>query len=386
MLIHEYQAKDFLKQLGITIPAGQLAETAGEAKAAAEQLGCPVIIKSQILSGGRGKAGGIRLADSPEKAWLEARNLLGKKLITSQSAGRGLTVRKILVEKALQVQKEIYFSLVIDRKNERIAAIAGRQGGIEIEELARSNPEAIKKEYFYPEAGLLPFQARNLTYFLELPEPAFKTTLDYLKKLTEFFVAKDVKLLEINPLILTAEDRLVAADVKLDFDDSGRTRQPELASLEDWAEVSPEEKKARSYKLNYIKMEGQIGCLVNGAGLAMATMDIIQLFGGQPANFLDIGGGVTEEAVGQAFEILAGDDQVKACLINIFGGIVRCDLVARGIVASARKMSLQKPVVIRLEGTNVAEGKKILEEASLPFYFVNEFEQAARLAVSLSQS
>ncbi len=386
MLIHEYQAKDFLKQLGIAIPAGQLAETPGEAKVAAEQLGCPVIIKSQILSGGRGKAGGIRLADSPEKAWLEAGSLLGKKLITSQSAGHGLTVRKILVEEALQVQKEIYFSLVIDRKNDRIAAISGRQGGLDIEELSRSNPEAIKKEYFYPETGLLPFQARNLAYFLQLSEPAFKTSLEYLKKLSAFFLTKDVKLLEINPLVLTAENRLVAADVKLDFDDSGLVRQPEVAGLEDYSEVSPLEKRARSYKLNYIKMEGQIGCLVNGAGLAMATMDIIQLFGGQPANFLDIGGGVTEEAVGQAFEILAGDEQVTACLINIFGGIVRCDLVARGIVTSARKMSLKKPVVIRLEGTNVAEGKKILEEANLPFYFVSEFEQAARQAVSLCQS
>ncbi|HNS04887.1 MAG TPA: ADP-forming succinate--CoA ligase subunit beta [Candidatus Saccharicenans sp.] len=386
MLIYEFQAKALLQELGVVIPAGHLAETVDETRVAAQKLGGQVILKAQILSGGRGKAGGIVAADSPEKAGLAAARLLGKKLITAQSGGRGLVVKKILVEEFVLPGREIYLGLVVDRKNEKLAAIVSQQGGVEIEELSKSCPQAIKKEYFYPEQGLLFFQARNLAYFLDLPEAAFKTFLDYLKKLSEFFLLRDMKLLEINPLIIKPDNLLVAADIKMDFDDSGLARQPEISALEDWSELSPEEKKARSFKLNYVKMEGQIGCLVNGAGLAMATMDIIKLFGGQPANFLDIGGGVTEEAVSQAFEILASDQQVKACLVNIFGGIVRCDLVARGLVASARKIDLNKPIVVRLQGTNEAEGRRILGEANLPFYFINDFEQAAQLAVSLSQA
>ncbi len=385
MLIHEFQAKALLKELGVAVPAGYLAETADEVRLAAEKLGGRVILKAQILSGGRGKAGGIVVADSSDQAGLAATRLLGRKLITAQSGGRGLVVKKLLVEELVPPAREIYLSLVVDRKNEKLAALVSVRGGVEIEELAKSGPQAIKKEYFYPERGLMPFQARNLAYFLDLPDAAFKTFLDYLKKLSKFFLARDMKLLEINPLIIKADNQLVAADIKMDFDDSGLARQPEISSLEDWSELSAEEKRARSFKLNYVKMAGHIGCLVNGAGLAMATMDIIKLFGGEPANFLDIGGGVTEEAVGQAFEILACDQEVKACLVNIFGGIVRCDLVARGLVSSARKIALNKPVVVRLQGTNEAEGRKILGEANLPFYFVEDFEQAARLVVNLSQ-
>ncbi|HPU93277.1 MAG TPA: ADP-forming succinate--CoA ligase subunit beta [Candidatus Saccharicenans sp.] len=385
MLIYEFQAKALLKELGVAIPAGYLAETADEVRMAAEKLGGQVILKAQILSGGRAKAGGIVVVDSSDQAELAASQLLHRKLITAQSGGRGLVVKKLLVEELVSPAREIYLSLVVDRKNEKLAALASPQGGVEIEELSKSSPQAIKKEYFCPERGLMSFQIRNLAYFLDLPEATFKTFLDYLKSLSTFFLLKDMKLLEINPLIVKTDNQLVAADIKMDFDDSGLARQPEISSLEDWSGLSAEEKKARSFKLNYVKMEGHIGCLVNGAGLAMATMDIIKLVGGEPANFLDIGGGVTEEAVGQAFEILASDQEVKACLVNIFGGIVRCDLVARGLVASARKFALNKPVVVRLQGTNETEGRKILGEANLPFYFVNDFEQAARLVVNLSQ-
>lgn len=386
MLIHEYQAKEFLKHLGIKIPEGGVAETPEKVREIAEELLVPVILKSQVLSGGRGKAGGIIIARNPEEAEASARNLFGKKLITGQSGNRGLTVRKILVEKTLKIKREIYLGLTVDRRNEGVAAIVSSEGGMEIEELARSNPELIKKEYLSPETGLLPFQGRNLAYFLELQNGAFNTFIEYLRKLTGFFLSHDLKLLEINPLILTEEDELVAADAKMDFDDCSLFRHPEIAALEDLSEASPQEIEACHFHLNYIKMDGHIGCLVNGAGLAMATMDIIKYFGGEPANFLDIGGGVTEEAVSKAFEILIEDPQVTSALINIFGGIVRCDLVAKGIVASARKVSLKKPVVVRMEGTNVAEGKKILEESGLPFHFVNNFEEAARLAVALSRT
>jgi succinyl-CoA synthetase beta subunit len=386
MLIHEYQAKTLLEELGINIPEGHLAETPARAGQIARKLAENVILKAQILSGGRGKAGGIVLAKNPEEAEAAARRLLGKKLITAQTGNRGLAVTKILIEKALEIKREIYLGLAVDRKNERLVAIAGKQGGLEIEELSRLHPEHIKKEYFLPDEGLKPFQARKLAYFLELGDLTSKLFIEYLKKLSLFFVASDLKLLEINPLVLTAEDELVAADAKMDFDDCGLSRHPEIATLEDLSDESEQEKEARKYKLNYLKISGHLGCLVNGAGLAMATMDIIKYFGGEPANFLDIGGGVTEEAASKAFEILIEDPQVTSALINIFGGIVRCDLVAKGIVASARKVSPKKPVVVRMEGTNVAEGKKILEESGLPFHFVNNFEEAARLAVALSRT
>lgn len=386
MLIHEYQGKEFLRRLGIKVPAGKLASSPEEVKEIALQLSGPVILKSQVLSGGRGKAGGIIFARNAEEAGAAAQNLFGKKLITTQSGQRGLTVKKILVEKALKIKREIYLGLTVDRKKESLAFMVSPAGGMEIEEISRTDPGLIKKEYFSPELGLLSFQARNLTYFLELPENQFLTFIEYLKKLTDFFLTHDLKLLEINPLVLSEEEELFAADVKMDFDDCSLFRQPEISALEDLSDFSQQEIEARRFHLNYLKMDGNIGCLVNGAGLAMATMDIIKYFGGQPANFLDIGGGVTEEAVSKAFEILIEDPQVISALINIFGGIVRCDLVARGIVSAAQKVSQQKPVVIRMEGTNIEEGKKILEESGLPFYFVNQFEEAARLAVTLSKS
>jgi len=386
MLIHEYQAKDFLKKLGIKIPGGSVACNQDEAIKIIEVLGLPVVLKGQILSGGRGKAGAIVLANSLEEAIKSAKNLFGKKITTSQLGNRTFIVKKILVEKALNIKKEFYLGFTLDRKKETLTAMVSSAGGMEIEEVARIHPELLKKECFYPESGLLPFQVRNLAYFLEVPGVVFATLADYLIKLSEFFLKYDLRLLEINPLVLTEKNELAAVDAKMDFDDSGLSRHPEIASLEDITELSPEEIEARRYQLNYLKMNGSIGCLVNGAGLAMATMDIIKYFGGQPANFLDIGGGVTEEAVSKAFEILIKDDQVHSALVNIFGGIVRCDLVARGVVASARKISLQKPVVVRMEGTNVAEGKKILQESGCPLHFVDNFEEAAKMAVFLSQA
>ncbi|MBC7363130.1 MAG: ADP-forming succinate--CoA ligase subunit beta [Candidatus Aminicenantes bacterium] len=385
MLIHEFQAKKILKELGLLVPDGQVAETIEEAKNIAQELGFPVVLKAQILAGGRGKAGGIKTAKSAEEVGLQAASLLNARLVTLQTGPQGKLVKKILVEKYQEIKREFYFGLSVDRKNERLVALVSRQGGVEIEEQSRSQPELIKQEIFFPETGLYSFQRRNLAYFLDLPAEVIRIFMDYMEKLGSFFLSHDLKLLEINPLFLTETDQLVAGDIKMDFDDSGLAKHPELSPLEDLSELSLEEIRARKFKLNYLKMRGRIGCLVNGAGLAMATMDIIQYFGGQPANFLDIGGGVTEEAVSQAFEILLSDREVTSALVNIFGGIVRCDLVARGMVASARRISLQKPVVVRLEGTNVDEGKKILEESGLPFYFLSDFEAAARKAVELSQ-
>lgn len=384
MIIYEYQAKEFLRSLGISVPPGQLATSPDEAREIAVNLSPPVIIKAQVLAGARGKAGGILKARTAEEAESLAMTLLGKKLVTAQSGKQGLTVRKVLVEKAIDLKKEIYLGLAVDRKNEALVAMVCRKGGLEIEELSRSRPDLIKKITFLPDEGLKTFQARQLAYFLELEDTLANGLTQDLKQLSRFFIENDLKLLEINPLALTADDQLVALDARMEFDDYGLARHPSIASLLDYQAESQAEKEARNYRLNYLRLDGQIGCLVNGAGLAMATIDIIQHFGGRPANFLDIGGGVTEEAVSKAFELLMSDEQVISALINIFGGIVRCDLVARGIVNQARKLSLKKPVVIRLEGTNVVEGKKMLEESGLPFHFAPDFEQAARLAVSLA--
>lgn len=384
MIIHEYQAKEFLRQLALAVPQGQLVASPAEARQAALDLSPPVILKAQVLSGGRGKAGGILKARTAEEAEVLARNLLARRLVTAQSGPRGLVVKKILVEKALDLKREFYLGLAVDRSQDSLAAIVSRQGGLEIEELARSSPELIKKISFAPDEGLKVFQLRQLAYFLELEEDLIKDFINHLQRLTHFFLGMDLKLLEINPLALTGDGRLVAVDARMEFDDCALARHPELSSFEDENLENKLERQARKFKLNYLKMDGQIGCLVNGAGLAMATMDIIQHFGGRPANFLDIGGGVTEEAVSQAFEILLSDSEVRAALVNIFGGIVRCDLVARGVVRAARKLSLSQPVVVRLEGTNVAEGRKILEESGLPFHFASSLEEAARLAVALS--
>ncbi len=385
MLIHEYQAKEFLKQLGINIPEGRIVSTPAEAREAASELSCPVVLKAQVLAGGRGRAGGVLEALSPEEAEKLAAKLLGSRLVTSQSGPPGLPVDKILVEKLIKVRREFYAGIGIDRTNEALVAIVGRQGGMEIERLAAAQPDSIRKIHFHPDEGLKLFQARQLAYFLELEEDRIKNFVFLIKKLSGFFIERDLKLAEINPLALDEEGKLVALDARFEFDDSSLPRHPEIASLRDESQENELEREARKHGLNYIKMDGEIGCLVNGAGLAMATMDIIKYFGGQPANFLDIGGGVTEEAVSRAFEILMADSQVKSALINIFGGIVRCDLVARGVVKAAQNFSLNKPVVVRLEGTNVAEGRRILEESGLPFSFAPDFEQAARLAVILSR-
>lgn len=385
MLIHEFQAKKILKEIGLMVPDGQIAETVEEVGKIASSLGFPVVLKAQILAGGRGKAGGIRTAKTKEEAELIAGELLNRRLVTSQTGQQGKLVTRILVEKAQEIKREIYFGLALDRHNERLTALACRQGGVEVEHISRTNPDMIKQEPFWPETGLYGFQIRSLSGFLGLSGNILKVFTQYVINLVRYFLSHDLKLLEINPLFITADDKLVVGDIKMDFDDSGLLRHPEIAGLEDLSDLSPEEVRARKSGLNYLKMEGNIGCLVNGAGLAMATMDIIKYFGGQPANFLDIGGGVTEEAVSEAFGILLTDKEVKSALVNIFGGIVRCDLVARGMVSAAGRISLSKPVVVRLEGTNVEEGKRILEESNLPFYFISDFEEAARKAVKLSQ-
>lgn len=385
MLIYEFQAKEFLKPLGVTIPEGQLVTTPAEALQAARVLATPVILKAQVLAGGRGKAGGILKARTPEEAEKLAAKLLGSRLITAQTGGQGLPVFRLLVEKAVDLKREFYVALSLDRRNETLAVLVSRQGGTEIEELSVSCPELMKKIDFNPDEGLKLFQARQLAYFLQLEESQIKNFVALLQKISRFFIDHDLKLLEINPLALTEDGQLMAIDARMEFDDCSLPRHPEMSSLWDESQENDLEKEARKHGLNYIKMDGHIGCLVNGAGLAMATMDIIKHFGGRPANFLDIGGGVTEEAVSRAFEILLSDNQVMSALINVFGGIVRCDLVARGVVKAAHKILLKKPVVVRLEGTNIVEGRKILEGSGLPFTFAPDFEQAARLAVGFSE-
>jgi len=383
MKIHEFQAKQILSRFGVRIPRGEVVETPARAKEVAATIGGRVVLKAQIHAGGRGKGGGIKLAATPDEAESLARAMIGMTLVTHQTGPEGKLVKRLLVEEALDVARELYLGIVIDRATERPVIMASTEGGVEIEKVAAEKPELIFKEWVHPAAGLASYQARRLAFRLGLEGETHKQAVQFIASLYRAFEASDASLAEINPLLITKQGQVVALDAKMNFDDNALDRHPDIKAMRDLDEESPLEVEASKYNLNYIKLDGNVGCMVNGAGLAMATMDIIKYAGGQPANFLDVGGGVTEEAVTNAFKILVSDKDVKAALINIFGGIVRCDLIASGVVKAARELGTKIPVVIRLEGTNVELGKKILADSGLKFYPADGMKDAAEKVVAL---
>lgn len=384
MKIHEYQAKQIFARYGIPIPRGEVATSAEEARAVAARLGGEVVVKAQIHAGGRGKGGGIRKAATPEEAEKHAGALLGKPLVTPQTGWQGRVVRRVLVEETLPIARELYLGLVVDRALARVVAMASAAGGMEIEEVAREQPEAILKATIDPLTGLPPFQARKLAFGLGLEGDQIKQASKLLAGLYRAFTETDASLAEINPLVVTGEGRLLALDAKISFDDNALFRHEEIRALRDLDEEEPLEVEASKHGLNYIKLEGNVGCMVNGAGLAMATMDIIQFAGGQPANFLDVGGGASAEQITQAFKILVADPRVKAVLINIFGGILRCERLATGVVEAARELQLTVPIVVRMEGTNVEQGRQILRESGLNFTVAADMKDAAEKVVELA--
>jgi succinyl-CoA synthetase beta subunit len=384
MKIHEYQAKQILSKFGVPVPQGEVASTPAEAKKIAEKIGPRVVLKAQIHAGGRGKGGGVKIANTPQEAEALAQDMIGMTLVTHQTGPEGKTVKRLLVEEALDIDKELYIGIVIDRAQEAPVVMASSEGGVEIEKVAAETPELIFKEHVNPSTGFLGFQARKLAFKLGLKGDTLKQAVKFLSVLYKAFQATDASLAEINPLLITKQGNVLALDAKMNFDDNALVRHPEVHEMRDLDEEDPLEVEASKFDLNYIKLDGNVGCMVNGAGLAMATMDIIMHTGGMPANFLDVGGGVSEESVKNAFKILVSDQDVKAALINIFGGIVRCDLVANGIVKAAKELRLNIPMVVRLEGTNVEQGKKILEESGLSFQPASSMQEAADKVVPLA--
>jgi succinyl-CoA synthetase beta subunit len=382
MKIHEYQAKEILKKFGVPVPRGEVADTPEEAADIAGRLGGRVVVKAQIHAGGRGKGGGVKLANGPHEAERIAREILGMTLITHQTGPEGRKVHRVLVEETLPIKKELYAGLVIDRGYGSAVFMASSAGGMEIEEVAAKTPELILKEPVRPGAGLQAYQGRRLAFGLGLPNEAIGAGVKVMTALARAFEASDASLAEINPLILTDDNRVMALDAKFSFDDNALSRHPEYAGLRDLNEEEPLEIEAAKYSLNYIKLDGSVGCMVNGAGLAMATMDIIKYAGGSPANFLDVGGGANAEQVKNAFRILMSDPNVKAVLINVFGGILRCDVLARGVVDAVRALGMTLPVVVRMEGTNVDQGQEILEHSGLKFTVAKGMKDAADKVVA----
>jgi succinyl-CoA synthetase beta subunit len=383
--IHEYQAKDLLRTFQVAVPNGKIAVTAAKALVAAEKLGYPCVIKAQVHAGGRGKAGGIKLARNRSEAEKYIGEILGMTLVNRQTGPQGKLVRKLLVEQGLNISRELYLAIIIDREKEMPVIIASSQGGMEIEEVAQENPQVIYKEHVHPVIGLADCHIRNLAFKLGLNKIQQKNFSQLLTGLYELFIKKDMSLAEINPLIVTGNDEVLALDAKITFDDNALFRHPDIAAWRDVLEEDPLEVEASKYELNYIRLDGNIGCMVNGAGLAMATMDIIKYYGGEPANFLDVGGATSAERVKAAFKILLADKKVRAVLVNIFGGIVRTDLVANGIVHAVKSMDISIPIVIRLVGTNEEEGLRILRESQLNFITENELGEAVRRVVELAK-
>jgi succinyl-CoA synthetase beta subunit len=383
MKIHEYQAKQTLTKFGVPAPRGEVAYSPEEARAVAERLGGAVVVKAQIHAGGRGKAGGVKLAHNPDEAQRIASEMLGKKLVTIQTGPEGRVVKRVLIEEGLEVARELYLGLVIDRTSARPVLMASTEGGMEIEVVAAEHPERILKEFIDPALGLQPFQARKVAFGLGLDAKLVNDAVRFFSCLYQAMIATDASLVEINPFVLTRDGRLLALDAKMNFDDNALYRHKDIRELRDLDEEDPFEVKASNYSLNYIRLDGNVGCMVNGAGLAMATMDIIQYAGGRPANFLDVGGGANEEQVRRGFEIILSDANVRAVLINIFGGIMRCDIVANGVVAAVKSLGIEVPVVVRLEGTNVELGQQILRESGLNFTVASGMKDAAEKVVAL---
>jgi succinyl-CoA synthetase beta subunit len=382
MKIHEYQAKQILSGFGVPVPRGEVAETAEQAEEIAAKLGGRVVVKAQIHAGGRGKGGGVKLAASPAEAREIAARMLGMKLVTHQTGPEGREVRRVLVEETLPIRQELYLGLVLDRNQARPVFMASAAGGVEIEDVAAKTPELILKEPILPGFGLQPYQARRLAFGLGLPADLIRQAVQVMMALARAYVEIDAALAEINPFILTEDERLVALDAKINFDDNALGRHKDFLVMRDLNEEEPLEIEAGRYELNYIKLDGNVGCMVNGAGLAMATMDIIKYAGGNPANFLDVGGGASAEQVTHAFQILLSDKNVRAVLINIFGGILRCDRLAAGVVEAARSTRLSIPVVVRMEGTNVEQGRQILRDSGLNFIVAADMKDAAEKVVA----
>ena len=390
MKIHEYQGKQILKKFGVAVPRGAMATTREDAEAAAKDLlgagASGIVVKAQIHAGGRGKGGGVKLAKSVEEAGEIAGKILGMKLVTHQTGPEGRIVHRLLIEETLPIEKELYLGILVDRGEGKPVFMASAAGGMDIEQVAAERPEAILKQYIDPGMGLEPFQARKIAFALGLKAAQINPAVQFLTALYRAFLDTDASLVEINPFISCTDGRLFALDAKMTFDDNALFRHPDLRELRDITEEDPLEVEASKYNLNYIKLDGSVGCMVNGAGLAMATMDIIKYAGGMPANFLDVGGGANAEQVAHAFEILLSDKSVRAVLINIFGGILRVDTLAAGVVEAARKTNIQLPVVLRLEGTNVQEGKKILAESGLNFIIAETMKDAADKVVAAARA
>ena len=385
MKVHECQAKALLREFGVAVPKGDVADTPAQAKEIAQRLGGKVVVKAQVHAGGRGKGGGIKLADDPAGAEAAARQILGMMLKTPQTPPEGIKVRKVLVEEASAIERELYLSMTLDRGRSTHVVMASQAGGMDIEDVAANTPEKIVREWTHPAIGLTDFQARRLAFGLGLAGDQFKQGVALIKALFALYLAKDCSLAEINPLVVTKDGRVFALDAKLNFDDNALFRHKELVELRDVHEEDPLDVEASKYGLNYIKLDGNVGCMVNGAGLAMATMDIVKIAGGEPANFLDVGGGASPEQIENAFRIISSDPSVKAIFINVFGGILRVDRLAEGIIAAVRKLGLTLPVVLRAEGTNVEQGKKMLAESGLSLTTAEDMGDGAKKAVAFAK-
>lgn len=389
MKIHEYQAKEILRRYGVAVPNGEMATTLEEADTAAKQLfsagNAVVVVKAQIHAGGRGKGGGVKLAKTLEEAATASKAILGMQLVTHQTGPQGQKVRRLLVEAGSAIDRELYLGLVLDRASSKVVFMASQAGGMEIEEVAHATPEKIYKEYVNPAIGFQPYQARSLAFKLGLAPAQIGEAVKFMMGLYRAFIDTDSTLMEINPFITTKDGKLAALDCKINFDDNAMFRHKDLKELRDISEEDPLEVEASKYALNYIKLDGNIACMVNGAGLAMATMDIIQYAGGAAANFLDVGGGANQEQIENAFGILLSDPHVKAIFINIFGGILRVDVLATAVVAAARKLNVQLPIILRLEGTNVEEGRQIIAESGLKVQIGATMKEAADLAVAAAK-
>jgi succinyl-CoA synthetase beta subunit len=383
--VHEYQAKALLREFGVPVPDGDVADTPARAREIAQRLGSRVVVKAQVHAGGRGKAGGIKLAADAAGAEAAAAQILGMRLKTPQTPPEGIVVRSVWVERASAIERELYLSMTLDRTRATHVVMASRAGGMDIEDVAARTPEKIIREWTHPALGLADYQARRLAFGLGLAGEAFKQGVGLIRNLFRLYLAKDCALVEINPLVVTTDGRVLALDAKLSFDDNALYRHQELVALRDVNEEDPLDVEASKYGLNYIKLDGDVACMVNGAGLAMATMDIVKLAGGEPANFLDVGGGASPEQIENAFRILSSDPAVKAIFINVFGGILRVDRLAEGVIAAVRKLGLTLPVVLRAEGTNVEEGKRMLADSGLALIMADDMGDGARKAVGLAK-
>ncbi|MDW4298269.1 ADP-forming succinate--CoA ligase subunit beta [Staphylococcus saprophyticus] len=384
MNIHEYQGKAIFRSMGVAVPEGRVAYTAEEAVEKAKELDSKVyVVKAQIHAGGRGKAGGVKIAKSLSEVETYAKELLGKTLVTHQTGPEGKEIKRLYIEEGCDIQKEYYVGFVIDRATDRVTLMASEEGGTEIEEVAAKTPEKIFKETIDPVVGLAPYQARGIAFNINIPKESINKAAKFLVSLYNVFIEKDCSIVEINPLVTTGEGEVLALDAKVNFDDNALFKHKDIQELRDLEEEDPKETEASKYDLSYIALDGDIGCMVNGAGLAMATMDTINHFGGNPANFLDVGGGATKEKVTEAFKIILGDENVKGIFVNIFGGIMKCDIIAEGIVAAVKEVELTLPLVVRLEGTNVERGKEILKESGLAIEPAATMAEGAQKIVKL---